>query len=158
MLIPSLSPSAQSQPSLSEILPPAISSLLVGVTAPTILEYCGVEAPEGLHGESLVNSVPEARTGIAGEFHSSNWAENAPIPLRMWRTKDAKYIESQCGDSEYYDFTADPEERNNLINDPRYKNQIAEMKKALYEWLDRTGDSWPNVAQPPEGFLKTRNR
>ena len=47
------------------------------------------------------------------------WAEDPVAPLRMWRTTDYKYVESQKGDSEFYDLVDDPEERNNRIDDLR---------------------------------------
>ena len=119
---------------------------------PTILDYCGVEVPAALHGvpiSSLVegNNGP-VRTGIAGEYHSANWAESAVLPLRMWRTRDYKYVESQMGDSELYHLQTDPVERNNLIDHPAGRETIAEMKSALQGWLDTTGDPWPRIAQP----------
>ena len=96
------------------------------------------------------------RQGVAGEYHSANWAEYELYPLRMWRTKEFKLIESQIGDSELYDLRADPEERTNLIDDPEKSAKLAEMRVALTEWLEATGDTWPDVIQPPSGFLKKR--
>ena len=129
---------------------------------PTILEYCGAETPAGLHGVSISSLIEgnehPIRTGIAGEFHSCNWAESPPIPLRMWRTADAKYVESQQGDSEFYHLAEDPGERKNLIDDPASQVRIGEMKSALSEWLKETGDPWPVIVQPPTGFLKTRKK
>ena len=127
---------------------------------PTILEYCRVAIPDGLHGvpiSSLVEGGTEAvRQGVAGEYHSANWAEHELYPLRMWRTKEFKLIESQIGDSELYDLRADPEERTNLIDDPEKREKLAGMRVALTEWLEATGDTWPDVIQPPSGFLKKR--
>ena len=127
---------------------------------PTILEYCDVTPPEYLHGFSLRslidgNSTP-IRDGVVGEYHSACWAEDPVVPIRMWRTEETKYVESLCGDSEFYDLVADPEERANLINDPDSQIPIEKNKSSLYRRLSETGDTWPDVAQPPPGFLKNR--
>ena len=127
---------------------------------PTILEYCGVDVPDGLHGTSISSLIEgksgPVREGVSAEYHSGGWAEDPLVPLRMWRTREAKYVESQRGDSEYYDLANDPQERHNLIDVPDAQIQIDEMKSALYRWLASTGDTWPEVARPPEGFLKSR--
>ena len=134
--------------------PPTRSAELVSHVDlfPTILEYCGVEPPKGLHGHSITSLINgnegPVRTGIAGEFHSANWVEYPVLPLRMWRTKEFKYVESQMGDSELYNLVVDPLERNNLIETPGMGNKIAEMKSELYKWLEKTDDSWPEVVQP----------
>lgn len=125
---------------------------------PTILEYCHVQASEELHGLSISSLVEgetgSVRSGIAGEFHSANWAESPVLPLRMWRTKEWKYVESQMGDSELYHLADDPEERNNLIDVPESREQLGKLRKELAEWLRRSEDPWPDVVQPPEGYLK----
>ena len=127
---------------------------------PTILEQCGGAAAEDLHGHSMKSLIDGCTTplreGVMGEFHSACWAEDPPIPLRMWRTEKAKYVESLQGDDEFYDLEEDPEERANLICDPGSQIRIGKMKSALYRRLSSTGDTWPDVVQPPPGFLKKR--
>ncbi|WP_077342153.1 sulfatase family protein [Pseudocolwellia agarivorans] len=41
---------------------------------------------------------------------------------------------------ELYDTYSDPEEVNNLADDPRYKAQLARMRSELTNWQERTGD------------------
>tara|TARA_R110002096_G_scaffold4493_4_gene20775 strand:- start:4949 stop:6817 length:1869 start_codon:yes stop_codon:yes gene_type:complete len=41
---------------------------------------------------------------------------------------------------EFYDLEADPHEIHNLANDPQYEKQIAEMRSALRQWQNETGD------------------
>ena len=127
---------------------------------PTILDYCGLDTPDGLHGNSIVSLLEgkngSLRDGVAAEYHSGGWAEDPLVPLRMWRTKTDKYVESQKGDSEYYDLERDPAERHNLIDAPEARDRIERSKSALYRWLAETKDTWPEVVQPPEGFLKER--
>ncbi len=61
---------------------------------------------------------------------------------------------------EFYDCKTDPENLHNLINDPKYKDKIDELRNAMDQWLDSTGDMgtipekqmflnmWPNGIQP----------
>ena len=41
---------------------------------------------------------------------------------------------------EFYDFESDPDARHNLIDDPKYRPQLDEMRAALREWMVRTKD------------------
>jgi len=41
---------------------------------------------------------------------------------------------------EFYDVVADPLEMNNLASDPKYKNEIAKLRKQLDSWMTSQGD------------------
>ena len=41
---------------------------------------------------------------------------------------------------ELYDVVADPHEVRNLIQSPRHRQPLAELRGALDEWLDNIGD------------------
>jgi arylsulfatase A-like enzyme len=41
---------------------------------------------------------------------------------------------------ELYDLTEDPDEVVNLIDDPRYREQLMTMRAALADWIEETGD------------------
>lgn len=61
---------------------------------------------------------------------------------------------------ELFDLESDPHELHNLIGDPRYADQVAELRQALDEWIVETGDKgrmpeeeyvamiWPDGRQP----------
>ena len=49
------------------------------------------------------------------------------------------------GDDELYDLRADPLERHNLIEQAAAAEARGQMQAALAGWLERTGDSWPEV-------------
>ena len=51
-----------------------------------------------------------------------------------------KYIYNERDMDEFYDIEKDPFELNNLINDPSFKAKIADMKKRLNKWRNKTGD------------------
>jgi len=82
--------------------------------------------------------------------------------FRLFKTKE-----------EFYDCQTDPENLNNLIDNPAYQEKIIEMRKAMNEWLTQTGDMaeipekemlekmWPGGKQPvtakPE-IIKEKNK
>jgi len=61
---------------------------------------------------------------------------------------------------EFYDCEKDPENLHNLIYDPKYKDEIEELRTAMDKWIDKVGDKgsipekklflqmWPNGVQP----------
>jgi len=40
---------------------------------------------------------------------------------------------------ELYDMQNDPDEMNNLINDPKHKRIVDEMNTKMFDWLEETG-------------------
>ena len=124
---------------------------------PTLLRWCGAGVPPALPGTDL-RSLAEGgdqpvHNGIALEYHSCAWGD-PPAPLRGWRTEDWKYVETvegaMGGNHELYDLRADPLERHNRIDDPTAAGSLERMRGALHVWLRATGDSWPEVARPPQ--------
>jgi len=55
--------------------------------------------------------------------------------FRLYKTKE-----------EFYDCKTDPDNVHNLIDDPKYKDKIAELRGAMDEWLASVGD----MAEVPE--------
>lgn len=50
---------------------------------------------------------------------------------------------------ELYDLEKDPEERNNLINDPQYQDIAAALRKRVQQWMEQTND--PLLSGPVAG-------
>jgi arylsulfatase A-like enzyme len=119
---------------------------------PTLVRWCGGDAPAALHGQdirALAEGDDEAvHEGVALEYHSCTWSDE-PAPLRGWRTEEWKYVETIGGDDELYDLRSDPQELRNLVHEPAAGPALTEMRAGLRAWLRRTGDAWPEVAQPP---------
>jgi hypothetical protein len=55
-----------------------------------------------------------------------------------------------------YDLVFDPNETNNLVNDPEHAAIVSELKGALWEWKLRTRDPvLRGPVQAPEGAIVT---
>ena len=93
---------------------------------PTLLELCGLPAYERNEGRSLVSAMrtdDEADDDFAITTFGMN---NHGI-----RTKDYRYIRYEDGLGELYDLTNDPEEWDNIIDDPTYRNVLETHEKLL---------------------------
>lgn len=119
---------------------------------PSILRMCGAEPADVLQGRDIGDLMRgedrEINAGVVCEFHSVNWTDPL-VPLRMWVTEQWKYVASLDGTDELYDLVNDPAELTNLIDDPGHEDDLAAAKRGLERWLLETGDTWPDVVQPP---------
>ena len=118
---------------------------------PTILGFCGVEAPSALPGCDISGLIAgqdrPVRDGLAVEYHSVHWG-GTPWPLRAWCTEECKYVETVGGDDELYHLIPDPRETDNLAGLPAAEDRKRVMKQALDSWVRRSGDPWPEVPVP----------
>ena len=124
---------------------------------PTILSLCGLPPEPEVEGFDLspllTGETDSVRDAVQAQFHSTSWTDPMS-PLRMWRTKDWKYVESKEGDNELYHLAQDPGETCNLADDPRYEAVRAELAETLHDWCKRSGDGWPEVATPSEEDMR----
>lgn len=97
---------------------------------PTILDYAGVEIPEGLEGRSL---RPALNPDISFEGESYVFCENNY--LTMIRGDDWKLIH-YAGQTygELYDLKRDPNELENLWDDPESAAEKDRLLHELFEW------------------------
>lgn len=114
--------------------------------APTLLGAAGVQPPKAakIDGQSFLpllqgKSIPW-RDHILYEYY---WEWNFPATPTVFaiRTERYKYIfyHGVWDHDGFYDLQTDPHERYNLINVPAYSEQIAVMKKLLFDKLDVGG-------------------
>ncbi len=117
--------------------------------APSILELCGAKPLDAINGKSWVKLV---RSGDAGWrkawFYEYNYEKQFPYTpnVRAVRTDDWKYMRYPHGDgspdkhmAELYHIKDDPEERHNLINDPKHAGKVAEMQALLVKTMTDSG-------------------
>lgn len=106
--------------------------------APTMIDAIESNVPDlldDLQGESLIQMAknPNNPDRIA---YSEYFAAAADRAIFMIRKGDYKYIHYEGYNPEFFDLKEDPEELNNLVNDPKYKALIAEYQADLQNIVD----------------------
>lgn len=148
---------------------------------PTVCEYLGIERPSFLQGVSLLpllrGEVEQVREEI---FAGSTW-HAAYEPQRAIRTTRHKYIrrwgerrtpvlpntddgpskelliaagwaEREIPKEQLYDLVFDPNEANNLIDHPHYREVGGELRSRLQQWMVDTEDPLlAGYVDPPPG-------
>lgn len=117
--------------------------------APTMLELAGVDVPKDMQGHSLVpflkGKQPATwRKDWLYEYYEYPWGGVNVLPNRGVRTDRYKYIHYYEPPQEFelYDLVEDPEEKNNLYWDPKYKTLLQEMRTRLKELRKETDDTY----------------
>lgn len=124
--------------------------------APSILEICGAEPLENIHGKSWKNLVTVGDDAWRTSwFYEYDYEKQFPYTpnIRGVRTDRWKYIRYPHGDGgpdriepELYDIRSDPHETRNLSRDKRYKPVIVRM----HAELERLMDEVEGTRQMPE--------
>ncbi len=141
-----------------EIAPGSVNSDLIinNDFAPLFLDYAGVPTPEFMQGRSF-------RSNLAGNL-PSDWRD--AVYYRYWmhtnrpahygiRTLNYKLIffyglplgmtgtveEPTLPGWELYDLNKDPQELNNVYDDPAYADVVEELKRRLFSLKEQIGDT-----------------
>ncbi|WP_430443688.1 sulfatase family protein [Sphingorhabdus contaminans] len=116
--------------------------------APTFLDMAGVSRPQQFEGQSawpLWSGATSADDWKPQDFvYEYYWEYNFPMTPGTFaiRRGNLKYIQyyGVYDTDELYDLAKDPDEMNNLINDPAYLKDKIALRTALYQQLaDRNG-------------------
>lgn len=105
---------------------------------PTLLDLAGVGIPKGIDGKSFKKQILESEVSI-NEFDIV-FSQNQFG--RMVRYDEFKYVRSVVYGITYeilYDIDKDPTESKNLLEDPKFKNQLIKGRKLLDDWLVNEG-------------------
>lgn len=127
----------------------SISALVSGYDfMPTLLEYVGVPLPvrQNLPGQSILHLL----SGGPETDRESVVVYDEYGPTRMIRTTDWKYVHRHpYGPHELYDLANDPDERQNLIDEPAQRQRIKKMRQRLADWFAQYVDSAMDGARLP---------
>ncbi len=125
---------------------------------PTILDLCGIEAPEGVQGTSFLPILRDEAESVRNEvFYEvmmmKEGEEKFPIPERGVRTRDRLFVRTPEGPKLFFDLENDPAESNNLAESASHKEEIAEFNRILKRHMQAINDAWEIEAiYPPPNY------
>lgn len=108
---------------------------------PTVLSVAGLEFPQELPGENLLE--PSLRRGAFSELHGHGYTEIHYAPAYMWRTPEWKLIL-------YYDHGTETPGDTNIINARRHSDQL---RGELFNLKDDPKE-YRNLYNDPEHFAR----
>jgi uncharacterized sulfatase len=108
---------------------------------PTVAELAGLTPPKHLEGRSLKPLLDNPRANWDRPAFTQVW--RATYPGHSVRTERYRYIEWDNGKqgAQLYDCQTDPEEKRNLIDDPKHAKTVAELKALVRK-------NWANEFRP----------
>jgi arylsulfatase A-like enzyme len=93
---------------------------------PTLTDLCGIKAPAGLDGESLVPLLRDPSKLTNRKLLTTFNPENISVRSDRWR-----YIRYADGSEELYDHKTDPNEWDNLAGNPDHRAVIDSLMEGL---------------------------
>ncbi len=130
--------------------------------APTFLDYAGVKIPEDIQGESFRKLV----SGETDEWRDAVYYTYYEYPSvhmvkRHYGIANKRYklmhFYYDIDQWELYDLEKDPNEMQNVYNDPSYADVREDMHKKLTELRSSYGDSDANDEKFLDQYLEVRN-
>lgn len=115
---------------------------------PTLLDAAGIEAPQCLHGRSLLPLIaaePPPSSEVLIEFNRYEIEHDSFggfIPMRALVTENFKLVINLFDSDELYDRKNDPDEMNNLITDPNLSQVRNELHDRLLARMDAIRDPY----------------
>ncbi|MFO7946388.1 MAG: sulfatase-like hydrolase/transferase, partial [Armatimonadota bacterium] len=109
--------------------------------APTLLELLDLPPLQEAQGGSLVPILQDAdHPGRPYTFSEFNGHVDGGVKIRGAISDRYKYIYAHNDGEQLFDLHEDPHEMDDLSDDPDYLTVKEEMRTALAEWMEATGD------------------
>ena len=130
-----------------------VADLILSLDIPaTIMDLSGLGLPDRFQGHSLRPLLDEngawARDDVFIQYF-----EDPPFPdlptmtcLRTASEKLIHYLRDGEGD-EFYDLVVDPEERQNVVDDPAYSGRVTQMRNRLEAAKRQSDFSLPDLSR-----------
>jgi arylsulfatase A-like enzyme len=93
---------------------------------PTVVAMAGLEPSDGLEGKSLLPLVANPQSDWLDHTVTTFGRGNHAITTTRWR-----FIQYFDGSAELYDRSTDPNEWNNLIDDPKWSQLVIELSEKV---------------------------
>lgn len=132
--------------------------------APSFLELAGLKKPEQMQGYSFIDVLKGKPQGWQRDkvFYEYYWESAFPQTPTTFaiRTSQYKYIfyHGVWDINELYDLQADPYEMNNLVRNPAFREIGLQLKKELFEWINKTGGENIPLKRPVNTRFDNRYR
>ncbi len=133
--------------------------------APSLLDLCGAKSLENIHGKSWKRLIQQGDSDWRKSWlYYYNYEKQFPYTpnVRCVRTETWKYSHSPHGDGgpdrhlgELYNIEFDPEERHNLIGNPKYAAVVEQMRQELRDAMLRVGLKEENDKMPIDEGIKS---
>lgn len=116
---------------------------------PTLADLCGLKPPSNLAGASLKPLLDDPQAAWAKPAFTQVW--RGGFPGHSVRTERWRYTEWDDGrqGAQLYDYENDPTEMNNLADDPKYANTVAELRELIRK-------NWATSYRPAGGGAKKK--
>lgn len=131
---------------------PAVSHSLVELLDlyPTISQLCGLDIPDGIQGQDI-SPILQDPTSQVRQAAFSVAPMRKGFLLREDRWAYIQYREDAQAGIELFDTVADPQQFNNLANDPEFKPVVDRFRKQLKQKLAEVRDNNLGDVNPKNG-------
>ncbi|MBX7123782.1 MAG: sulfatase [Opitutaceae bacterium] len=100
---------------------------------PTLAELCGLPQPTGIDGRSFAPLLAEPAAPWDHAAYTTVATRGHPTGLAV-STERFRYLENADGSQELFDIKADPREWENLFNEPKHAESLAQLQKLAAEY------------------------
>ncbi|MGM9802918.1 MAG: arylsulfatase [Muribaculaceae bacterium] len=111
---------------------------------PTMLDVAGDTVPEGMDGASMLTLLRSDnapwRRYIDFEHATCYSDRNYWVALTDGHLKYIWFVPT--GEEQLFDLDRDAQETNNLVDNKKYKKQLADLREAMVQHLSERGDQW----------------